>query len=109
MKTSGYLQSVTGRLKSIVVSPEDIEEISGKGDNMKYWLEKYPGVSEDIDEGLPEPRGHPLRTVVYFDSDHAHAQVTRRLVSGVLCFVGSTPIRWTSKRHGTTESSSYST
>ena len=39
----GYLQSVSGRRKGIVVSPEDIEEISGKGTNVKYWLEKYPG------------------------------------------------------------------
>ena len=39
----GYLQIVTGRFKCIVVSLEDIEEISGKGANVKYWLEKYPG------------------------------------------------------------------
>ena len=31
----GYFQSVNRRRKSIVVSPEDIEEISGKADNMK--------------------------------------------------------------------------
>ena len=43
VKIFGYFQSVTGRRKTIVVAPEDIEEISGKGANMKYWLEKYPG------------------------------------------------------------------
>ena len=31
-----YLQSVTGRRKCIVVSSEDIEEIIGKGDRIKY-------------------------------------------------------------------------
>ena len=46
---------------------------------------------------------------VYFDSDHAHYQVTRQLVSGVLCFFGSTHISGTRKRQGTIESSSYST
>ena len=35
--------------------------------------------------------------------------MTRRSVSGVISFVGSTPISWTSKRQGTIESSSYST
>ena len=45
---------------------------------------------------------------MYFDSDHSHDQVTRRSVSGVVSFVGSTPISWTSKRRGTIESSSYS-
>ena len=54
----------------------------------------------DIDEGLPDPRGRPISTSVYFDSDHTHDQVTRRSVSGVLCFFGSTPISWTRKRQG---------
>ena len=92
-----------------MVSHEDIGEINGKGANIKDWLDKYPGAPEEIDEGLPDPRGRPLSTTVYFDSDHAHDQVTRRLVSGVVYFVGSTSISWTSKRQGTIESSSYST
>ena len=65
-------------------------------------------MSEEIDEGLPEPRGKPLSTTVYFDSDHVHNQVKRRSVSGVISFVGSNPISWMSKRQGTFESSSYS-
>ena len=76
---------------------------------MNDWLDKYPRASEDIDEGLPGPRGSPIRTEEYFDSEHAHDQVTRRSVSGVLYFVGSTPIIWTSKRQDTSKSSSEST
>ena len=91
-----------------MVSAEDIGEIKGKGLETKVWLEKYPDATEEIDEGLPEPRGKPISTTVYFDSDHAHDQVTRRSVSGVIYFVGSTPISWTNKRQGTIESSSYS-
>ena len=45
VKIFGYLKSVTGRRKIIVVLPEDIEEINGKGSNTKDWLEKYPGAS----------------------------------------------------------------
>ena len=45
VKIFGYLQSVTGRRKSIVLAPEDIEEIIGKGANIKAWLENYPGAS----------------------------------------------------------------
>ena len=100
---------VTGRRKSIVVSSEDIEWISGKGANVKDWLEKYTGSSEYIDEGLPDLMGRSLRTAVYFNSNHAHDQVTRRLVSGVLCFVGSTTIIWNSKRQGNIERCRYST
>ena len=104
----GYFQTDPENTKSIVVSHEDIGGINGKVAYLKYWLENYPGASEEIDEGLPEPRGRPLSTTVYFDSDHAHDQLTRRSVSGVVSFVGSNPISWTSKRQGTIESSSYS-
>ena len=75
---------------------------------MKYWLEKYPGASEDICEVLPESRERPLSTSVYFNSEHSHYQVTWQSVSGVLCFVGSAPISWTSKRESTINISSYS-
>ena len=73
-----------------------------------YWLDNCPGASEDIDEGLPESRGHPLKTNLSFKSDHAHDQVTRQLVSGGICFVGSTPIGWSSKIQGAIKTSSYS-
>ena len=49
----GYFQSVPGKSKVIVVSPEDIEEIRGKGDNVKDRLETYPRSTEEIDYGLP--------------------------------------------------------
>ena len=70
-----------------MVSAEDIGEIKGKVTDTKLWLENYPDAMEEIDEGLPEPWGEPLRTPVYFDSDHAHDQVTRSSVSGVISFV----------------------
>jgi len=108
IKVFGYLQTVSAERKSIVVSSEDIREVVGEGCNYKEWLEKYPDAMEEIDEGLPEPRGEPITSTVYFDSDHAHDQVTRRSVSGIIAFIGSTPISWTSKRQGSIESSSYS-
>ena len=49
----GYLQIVPGKSKGIIVSPEYIEDISGKGDNVKDRLETYPGSTEEIDDGLP--------------------------------------------------------
>ena len=88
------------------MSSEDIGEIKGKGADTKSWLEKYPDASEEIDECLPEPCGRPISTTVYFDSDHAHDQVTRRSVSRVISFVGLTLISWTRNRQGTIKFSS---
>jgi hypothetical protein len=44
---------------------------------------------------------------MYVDADHAHDQVTRRSVTGILTLVNDMPIRWYSKRQQTVESSSY--
>ena len=41
VKIFGYLQDATGRWKIVVISPEDVREISGKGSNTVYCLEKY--------------------------------------------------------------------
>ena len=45
VKIFGYLQKSTRIWKSIVISPEDTRETSGKGANTADWLEKYPKAS----------------------------------------------------------------
>ena len=93
VKIFGYFQNAAGKRKSIVISPYDIRDISVKGSNTTDWMKNYHGVTEDIYEVLTNPQVKPLSTKIYFDSDHAHDKVTRISVSGVMCFVGSTPIR----------------
>ena len=44
---------------------------------------------------------------MYFNSNHAHDQVMRISVSGIMCFVGSTPIGWSSKRQGAIDTPRY--
>jgi hypothetical protein len=41
------------------------------------------------------------------DADHAHCEVTRRSVSGILVFINSTPVRCYSKMQKTVETSTY--
>jgi len=72
------------------------------------WSQQYPDAAEEIDPALPTPKGVALSTAVYFDSDHAHDKVTRRSVTGVISYVGSTPVDWFSKRQVSIETSSYS-
>ena len=54
-----------------------------------------------------EPKGRAARLTVYVDADHAHDQVTRRSITGIIVFLNNTPIRWYSKRQKTVESSTY--
>ena len=61
------------------------------------WKEFYPDAEEQITPNTPEPKGKKVRVTVYVDADHAHDQVIRRLVTGIILFLNSTPIRCISK------------
>lgn len=88
-------------------SPLDIAEEYNKDNFSPDFLEDYPDASEDISLNLPKPYGKELQTSVFFDADHAHDQKTRRSVSGIFVFVGSTPVIWSSKRQGCVATSTY--
>ena len=55
---------------------------------------------EEVDPKFPKPKGEELLTHVYFDSNWAHDETTRKSILGCIAFVGNTPIMWMSKRIG---------
>jgi hypothetical protein len=71
------------------------------------WQEFYPDAIEEIPSDAPAALGVSPTTMAYVDADHAHDQITRRSVTGVLLLVNGMPIRWYSKRQQTVETSSY--
>ena len=71
------------------------------------FLEDYPGACEDIDPNLPKAYGAELTTSIFFEADHAHDHVTRRSISGIIVFIGSTPVMWQSKRQRCIATSTY--
>mmetsp|Transcript_6502 Transcript_6502/g.18301 ORF Transcript_6502/g.18301 Transcript_6502/m.18301 type:complete len:636 (-) Transcript_6502:85-1992(-) len=71
------------------------------------WKQQYPDAKEEIMVGMPEPLGAPLSTAVYFDSNFAHDETTRRSITGVVSFLGNTPVSWISKRQGAIATSTY--
>ncbi len=72
------------------------------------FLEDYPNAREELDSGFPRPFGETLQTSICVDADHAHDLKTRRSITGLIAFVGSTPVIWYSKRQGSIASSTYS-
>ena len=48
------------------------------------WQEFYPDAEEDISHDMLKPKGRKARIAVYVDADHAHDQVTRRSVTGII-------------------------
>lgn len=96
------------RALAIKINPENY--ILPKHDIMYEgadWTEQYPGAIEEMDEKFPTPLGKELSTTIYFDSDHAHDQKTRRSITGMIAFIGSTPVTWASKRQGAIATSTY--
>ena len=83
-------------------------DISGNGDRTIDCLGKYPEVMEYIHKGLPDPRGGALSNTVYFYYDHTRDNVTCRSVSGAMCFIVSTPLIWSNKRHSSIKTYRYS-
>jgi len=71
------------------------------------WADMYPDASEELPPDMPTPRGKPARMTCYVDADHAHCQVSRRSVTGIVLFVNNMPVRWVSKRQATVETSTY--
>ena len=71
------------------------------------FLEDYDVKPEEVDPNMPKAFGPELSTSVFFDADHAHDLRTRRSVSGIIVFVGSTPVLWSSKRQGCVATSTY--
>jgi hypothetical protein len=63
------------------------------------WGEFYPSASEELPHNMPPPKGRNARITVFIDADHAHDQLTRRSVTGILLFINNTPVKWIKKRH----------
>jgi hypothetical protein len=83
------------REKWIFIDPEDLlvhpGELTRKYEKGKM-IDSYPGATEELDPKFPAGLMKELDTSLYYDSNSAHDKKTRRLVSGILGMVGSTPV-----------------
>ena len=70
-------------------------------------LEFYPDAKEQVDRKLPKPLFNEISITAYVDSDHAHDKMTRRSMTGLIIFVGRTPVFYFAKRQGAIETSTY--
>eukprot|EP00957_Ditylum_brightwellii_P172238 13111713-Ditylum_brightwellii.AAC.2 len=66
-----------------------------------------PVVVKNEAEGKLEPFFDELVITAYVDSDYAYNKLTRRSITGLVIFVGRTPVLYQSKRQGTVETSAY--
>ena len=69
------------------------------------WYDFYVDAKEQLPSDMQPPRGRPVSTHCFVDSDQAGDKVTRRSQSGILIFLNLAPIIWYSKRQNTVETS----
>ena len=105
----GYLKKNPNR-RIVIDSRDPIFEGSESAltkDLASEFSSVYPDAAEELDPKLPKPLIKELAITGLVDSDHAHDKVTRRSITGILLFVGRTPVFAMSKRQGAIETSTY--
>ena len=75
--------------------------------NYEEFTHQYKYYSEELDPHFPVPKVPELDITLFCDSDHAHDLVTGRSITGLLAFVGSTPVHWKSKRQTSVQTSTF--
>jgi hypothetical protein len=108
LRCFGYLKMFPNRLIAIDSRPLVFDRCSSLYEKLRPdFLQDYPDAVEEMDPHFPKAFGKTLETTILVDSDHAHDLVTRRSLTGLIAFVGSTPVEWFSKRQGAVASSTY--
>ncbi len=102
----GYLKKYPNHALNISnIPPRNEDKISQK--TIIDFANQYSYAKEELDIHFPIPVGEEMEVNIYFDSDHTHDKRTGRSISGVVVFVGGTPITWKSKRQGGVQTSTY--
>jgi hypothetical protein len=109
LRVFGYLKKRPNR--RIVVDSRDPTLIGGQDaldlDYTEEFNDQYPEAFEEIDCNAPTPLVGEMEITVFVDSDHAHDKITRKSISGIIIFVGRTPVFYSSKRQGAISTSTY--
>jgi len=104
-KEFSYLKEFPDR--RIKVDHQDLKVLPVLPTPDASFKEQYPDAFEELDERFPIPFGPPIQSSIFFDSDHAHDLKTKRSCTGIIVYVGSTPVTWSSKRQTSIQTSSY--
>ena len=96
--------------KRICIDSSDLLDIGERvGPPEADFSQQYPDAKEEADPKFPRPKRRSLSTSVWFYSDHTHDKVTFRSITGLITYVGSTPVYWASNHQEAIETSTFGT
>ena len=108
IRTFGYIKSTINKQIAIDSRPMQFQRSEPNFEKLiPDFVKDYPDSKEELDPGFPESFGPVLQTSIFVDSDHAHDLATRRSLTGLISYVGSTPVILFSKSQGSIASSTY--
>ena len=94
---------------AVMIDPNDHELKKEQSSTQGAELhQKFPYAFEELSVRRPEPKGKELPLTVYVDADHGDDRETRRSRTGLIAFLGNTPIMAKSKRQTSVETSTFS-
>ena len=102
-----YMKKYPNRRIVIDINLMKIDDELRKGNLDLDFLDDYKDSEDNLDPNFLEPFGRELETTMFFDADHAHDIATRRLITGLITFVGSVSVMWSSRRQVCIASSTY--
>ena len=105
----GFIKQTPNKVIAIDTRPLPINRPTPDFDKLiPDFLQDYPDAKEEIASHFPHAFGSVLDTSILVDSNHAHNQATRKSITGLLAYVGSTLVLWLSKKgQGSIASSTY--
>ena len=104
----GYLKKYPKRGFVINDKPPTFEEGSAVRVTLNQdFGAQYQYFREDMDPRFPIGMLDEMEINIFIDSDHGHDKLTGRSVTGMIAFIGSTPIMWLSKRQSAVQTSTF--
>ena len=107
-KILGYLKKYPR--KGFVINPAAGTFTTNDYDDVKCTQDfgnQYHYFKEEIDPQFPKPLVEEFDISIFVDADHAHDKTTGRSITGIIVFVGSTPVFSSSKRQSSVQTSTH--
>jgi hypothetical protein len=103
----GYLKKYPNKGHVVNLKPpsiypqyETVKLKEGFGGQYKYF-------HEDLDPQFPPPLVPEMAINMFVNANHAHDKMTGRSITGLFCFVRSTPVLWKSQRQASVQTSTF--
>jgi hypothetical protein len=107
-KIFGYLKKYPNR--GYMINPEEPKIAKAEYETVMLKQDfggQYHYFKEEMDPRFPEALIDELPINIFCDADHAHDKITGRSITGIIGFVGSTPVTWESKRQSSVQTSTF--